>query len=114
MPRSRRDVPPTEVNRLTGIRTEASRIAAKAEVTRELTVLADMPDPGADILGAIAWAGTVLTPTHPLVMRLVDQALASRMEWREVATAFGIDPEDEAAVANVAQTHRRRRATLRP
>ncbi len=89
---------------------EAARTAAQADVAREVAVLADMPDPATDILGAVAWAGAVLSPANPLVMGLVDRALASRMEWQEVAAALGVDPTDKAAVGNVAQTFRRRRS----
>lgn len=110
MPRHRRDIPPAEVTRLAQLRSNATRAVAKADTVRLNGLLALSPDPGEDLLGAIAWAGIVVGPADPLTVGLVERALGERWEWREIATALGADPGDEAAVANVAQAHRRRRA----
>lgn len=111
MPRPRRDVPPAEVERLAAIRAAAAKAQAKAAVDMDVAVMADMPDPDEDILGAIAWATTVRGPGDRLVLAMVERALAQRLEWREVVVAaLGVDPDDGAAVLNAAQSLRRYRA----
>ena len=111
MPRSRRDIPPEEVARLAEVRAAAAEVQVKARTAMDVAVLADMPDPDVDLLGAIAWAATIRGPGDRLVLAMVDRALAQRMEWREVVVAFGVDPTDSAAVLNAAQSRRRYRAT---
>ena len=109
MPRARRDVPHEEIARLAGVRAAATATQAKAKAAMDVAVLADMPDPDTDLLGAIAWAATIRGPGDRLVLAMVERALAQRMEWREVTTAFGVDPTDHAAVLNTAQSLRRYR-----
>lgn len=110
MSRARRDIPPEEVARLAEVRAAAAAMQAKAKAAMDVAVLADMPNPDVDLLGAIAWAATIRGPGDRLVLAMVKRALAQRMEWREVTTAFGVDPTDHAAVLNTAQSLRRYRA----
>lgn len=110
MPRPRRDVPAAEVARLAQVRSAAAAATSQAESVKEKGLLALMPDPATDILGAIAWGVIAVGPTHAAVVELIERALADRREWREIASAFGADPSDDVAVGNIAQAFRRHRA----
>lgn len=98
------------MKRLARIRLAATKAQAEAEEAMVAKLLAQGPDPSADITGALAWTAAVLGEGDVRVVALVDEALGRRLEWREVAVAFGVDPEDGRAVENVAQSFRRRRA----
>ena len=108
MPRPRRDVAPAEVRRLARIRTAAHKARERAEAEMAVALRAGAPDAATDLLGSLAWHAAA-TPDSPLVAELVDAALDRRLQWREVAVAFGVDPEDGRAIENLAQTFRRRR-----
>jgi len=109
VPRPRRDVAPAEVKRLGRIRTAAVKARERAETEKRANLRAGAPDAATDLLGALAWAAATCDPGDPLVADLVGEALDRRLQWREIAVCFGIDPDDGRAIENVAQTFRRRR-----
>ena len=102
MARPRRTLSEAETARLAGL-----RLTAAMEVNRALS---GAPGASNDLLGRIAWFSAVLGGDAYEVENLIEAALAARFEWREIATALGIDPGDRATVDNVARQHRRRRA----
>lgn len=66
------------------------------------------PDPATDPVGAIAWLARLLGPYSPEVVALVGRARAQHViEWREIALAVRIDPDEPVAVRQMANNYRR-------
>jgi hypothetical protein len=65
------------------------------------------PDPVLDPIGAIAWSARILGTHAPETVELVRWAkFVGRLEWREIALAVQVDPDDLVAVKMIANSYR--------
>ena len=102
MVRPARSVSPEDLERLADLRKRATTMRAE--------LIGQGPDPGADILGAIAWAWIIGGPDSPELAELCEVAQGDRHRkvWREIAAACGVDQHDRQAVEAFSLARRRR------